>query len=302
MTARRLRSSRVARLALALLVSPIVACTQRTETTIPVAPNARVQIQNFTGSVRVRGWDRNAVRVVTAQGSRDEVRIQGRDSALSIATVSRSGVPGPLDYEISVPTGASVAVVGTYTDIGVDGVHGGVSAATVQGDVTLRRGDGVISLKSVEGTVTVQDATGRIAVNGVNKGIVLRNVNGEIAAETVNGAILLDGIESSVVDAETVNGRVTYAGAIRDHGRYRFASHAGSIVVSIPEHANASIVATTYQGTFASHLGVPNDSSDQVPQPRRRANFAVGNGSARVELESFQGSLILARPGEIQAR
>ena len=74
----------------------------------------------------------------------------------------------------------------------------------MQGAVTLRGGDGVISLKSVEGAVTLQDATGRIEVNGVNRGITLRNVSGDIAAETVNGSILLDGIESSDVEAVTV--------------------------------------------------------------------------------------------------
>src|SRR5512143_110743 len=83
----------------------------------------------------------------------------------------------------------------------------------------------------VDGAVSAQDATGRIEVNGVNKGIALRNVNGDIAAETVNGSIELDGIESSDVDAETVNGGVSYAGSIRDRGRYRFASHNGSITV-----------------------------------------------------------------------
>jgi DUF4097 and DUF4098 domain-containing protein YvlB len=302
MIGRPLPRPRLVRAAFLLLASPIVACAQQTDTTIAVAPNARVQIQNFAGSVKVRAWDRNAVRVVTAQGRRDEVRIQGRDAALAIATVSRSGVPTPLDYEITVPVRASVDIVGTYTDIAVDGVRGGVSAATVQGDVTLRGGDGVISVKSVEGSLTVQDATGRVEVNGVNKGIVLRNVNGDIAAETVNGSIQLDGIESSDVDAETVNGRVTYAGTIRDRGRYRFASHSGGIVVSVPESANATIAATTYQGTFSSHLAVPNDSADRAPSPRRRANFTVGNGSARVELESFQGNIVVARPGETQPK
>ena len=69
----------------------------------------------------------------------------------SISTVGRSGVPAPLDYEITIPSRASLDIGGTYTDISIDGVRGSVSATTVQGEVTLRGGDGVISLKSVEG-------------------------------------------------------------------------------------------------------------------------------------------------------
>jgi len=295
---RVVRRSPVGFLTLVVGVAPIVACAQETDTTIAVQPNARIQIQNFAGSIRVRGWDRSAVRIVAGESRRDEVRVQGSDAALTIATVSRSGVPAPLAYEITVPIRASLDIGGTYTDIGIAGVRASVSATTVQGEVTLRGGDGVISLKSVEGAVTVQDAVGRIEVNGVNKGLTLRNVTGDIAAETVNGSILLDGIDSDDVEAETVNGRVTYEGTIKDRGRYRFGSHSGNIIVSIPEGANATIAAVTYQGTFSSRFELPNAAADASSAPRRRANFAFGTGSARVEVESFQGSVILARPGD----
>jgi len=285
-------------------VAPILACAQQADTTIAVQPNARIQIQNFAGSIKVRGWERNAVRIVAGESRRDEVHVQGRDAAVSISTVSRSGVPAPLDYEITVPVRASLDIGGTYTEIAIEGVRGSVSATTVQGDVSLRGGDGVVSLKSVEGAVTVQDATGRIEVNGVNKGLTLRNIKGEIAAETVNGSILLDGIDSDDVEAETVNGRVTYAGTIKDRGRYRFGSHNGTVVVCIPERANATVAAVTYQGTFSSRFALPNAAADTVPDGgvRRRATFAVGDGSARVEAESFQGSIILARPGDAVIR
>jgi DUF4097 and DUF4098 domain-containing protein YvlB len=290
--------SRVAIALVAAAVSPIAACAQQTDTTIAVQPNARVQIQNFAGSVRVVAWDRNAVRVHAGQSRRNEVRVQGGDAALAIVTVSKSGVPAPLDYEITVPARASLDIIGTYTDITIEGVRGSVSATTVQGGVSLRGGDGVISLKSVEGAVTVQDAAGRIEVNGVNKGLVLRNVNGDIAAETVNGSIDLDGIESSDVDAETVNGRVTYAGSIRDRGRYRFGSHNGTITISIPERSNATVAAVSYQGTFSSRFQLPTPVADGSARSAGRANFALGTGSARIEAESFQGDIILARPGD----
>ena len=285
-----------------LALTPLAACAQGTDTTVTVQPNARVQVQNFAGSVTVRTWDRNVVRVVAGKTRRDEVRVRGRDAAVSISTVSRTGVPAPLDYEITVPVRAALDIGGTYTDISVEGVRGSVSATTVQGSVTVRGGDGVISLKSVEGTVTLQDASGRIEVNGVNRGLTLRNVSGDITAETVNGSILLEGIESSDVEAVTVNGRVTYDGTIRDRGRYRFGTHNGSILVSVPERANATVAAVTYQGTFSSRFGLPPGALDATGGSRRRANFALGNGSARIEVESFQGNIVFARPGDVIER
>ena len=283
-------------LAMVAAAAPTAACAQQVDTTVATQPNARVEIQNFAGSVVVRTWDRPAVRVVSAQGRRDEVRVRGGEGVVSIATVGRTGVPARRDYEITVPARASLDIGGVYTSIDVQGARGSVSATTVQGDVTLRGGDGVISLKSVEGTVTLNDATGRIELNGVNKGIVARNVDGNITAETVNGSIVMDEVQSSDVEAVTVNGRVTYAGTIRDRGRYRFGSHSGGIEVTIPERANATIAAVTYQGTFSSRFGLPRVADADSSGPRRRANFAFGNGSARVEMESFQGNIVLTRP------
>ncbi|HUQ83504.1 MAG TPA: DUF4097 family beta strand repeat-containing protein [Gemmatimonadaceae bacterium] len=295
-------ASRATVVAWVIAVLPTAACAQQTDTTVSVRPNARIQIQNFAGSVTVRAWDRNAVRVVASKTRRDEVRVRERDGSLAITTVSKTGVPAPLDYEISVPAKASLDIGGTYTDITIEGMRGSVSATTVQGAVSLTGGDGVISLKSVEGSVTVRDATGRIEVNGVNKGLLLRNVSGNIAAETVNGSIVLDDIQSADVEAVTVNGRVTYEGTIRDGGTYRFGTHNGAIIVSIPERANATVAAVTYQGTFSSRFALPSGAAQETTGPRRRANFAFGNGSARIEAESFQGSIMLARPGDVTAR
>ena len=290
-------------LALAAGVSAVPSCAQQNDTTVAIAPNARIQIQNFAGSVTIHAWDRAAVRISVGPSRRDEVRVRTREGAMEITTISRSGVPAPHDYEITVPSRASLDVGGTYTDIRIDGVHGSVSATTVQGVVSLNGGDGAISLKSVEGPVSVQNARGRIEVNGVNKGLTLTNIDGAIAAETVNGTIVLDSITSADVEAVTVNGGVKYDGTITDRGHYRFGSHSGTITVAIPERANATIAAVTYQGTFSSQFALPSSSSDRTPDgSRRRASVVIGDGSARIEAESFQGSIVLTRPAAAGSR
>jgi DUF4097 and DUF4098 domain-containing protein YvlB len=282
---------------------PVASCAEQNDTTVAITPNAHIQIQNFAGSITIHAWDRAAVRIAVGPSRRDEVRVRTREGAMEIATISRSGVPGPHDYEITVPSRASLDVGGTYTDITIDGVRGSVSATTVQGVVSLKGGDGAISLKSVEGTVSVQDAKGRIEVNGVNKGLTLRNIDGTIAAETVNGSIVLDSITSADVEAVTVNGGVQYHGTITDNGRYRFGSHSGSNTVAIPERANATVVAVTYQGSFSSRFSLPTAVPDRTAGgPQRKVSVVLGDGSARVDAESFQGSIVLTRPGDTDSR
>ena len=68
-------------------------CAQQNDTTVAIAPNARIQIQNFAGSVTIHAWDRAAVRISVGPSRRDEVRVRTREGAMEIVTVSRSGVP-----------------------------------------------------------------------------------------------------------------------------------------------------------------------------------------------------------------
>src|SRR5437660_3908385 len=54
------------------------------------------------------------------------------------------------------------------------------------------------------------------------------------------------------------------------------------------------LLVRTYNGSFKSTFQVKTDDQN----PRKRFTLTLGNGSARVELESFGGTIALRRPGE----
>jgi len=64
--------------------------------------------------------------------------------------------------------------------------------------------------------------------------------------------------------------------------------------LAIPERVNATIRVRTYGGSFRSTFPVKIDEENR----QNRFTLALGDGSARVELESFNGSISLVRPGE----
>jgi hypothetical protein len=152
----------------------------------------------------------------------------------------------------------------------------------------------VITLKSIQGDVTLQKAKGRVEVRAVNEGMHLSDISGDLSAETTNGSIILDRIDSSNVDLYTVNGNISYDGAIKDRGVYRLTTHNGTIAVPIPERVNATLMVRTYNGSFRSTFPVKQDDQN----PRKRLTLTLGNGSAHIELESFGGTIALRRPGE----
>jgi DUF4097 and DUF4098 domain-containing protein YvlB len=274
-----------------LMVMAMMAITP-TDQTVQVTKGMKLDINNFAGDVNIKVWDKDAVRVEVNNSDREVVDINKGEQAVTIRSRSvRGGRPRSLDYTISVPSWMAISVAGTYADVTMEGVGGDVSVETTHGDVKVRGGSGFVSLKSVQGEITLEKAKGRVEVRAVNESIHLADINGDLSAESTNGSIILDRIDSGNVDLYTVNGNISYDGAIKDKGLYRLTTHNGLIAMPIADKANATLTVRTYNGGFRSTFPIGD------PEKRnKRFTVTLGNGSAHVELESFGGTISLRRP------
>jgi DUF4097 and DUF4098 domain-containing protein YvlB len=263
-----------------------------TDQTVQVAKGTKLDINNFAGDVNIKVWDKDAVRVEVNNSDRETVDIKQGEQTLTVRSRSlRGGRPRSLDYTISVPSWMPITVAGTYADVTMEGVGGDVSVETTHGDVKVRGGSGFVSLKSVQGEITLEKAKGRIEVRAVNESIHLADISGDLSAESTIGSIILDRIDSGNVDLYTVNGNISYDGAIKDKGLYRLTTHNGLIAMPIAEKANVALTVRTYNGGFRSTFPIGD------PDKRnKRFSVTLGNGSAHVELESFGGTIALRRP------
>jgi hypothetical protein len=188
-----------------------------------------------------------------------------------------------------------VNLSGTYLDATIEGTTAEVTVETVHGNARVSGGSGAVSLRSVEGVITVDKASGRVQATTVNEGIRITNVSGEITAETTNGDIFIDSATTSNLEAFTVNGEVTFNGTIRDNGVYRLGTHNGDIRVGLGSANNATIFVRTFQGDFAADFPVQLPEGQNPRSGSKRFNFTLGSGSARIELQSFGGDIVLAR-------
>jgi DUF4097 and DUF4098 domain-containing protein YvlB len=165
-----------------------------------------------------------------------------------------------------------------------------VNVSTVEGGITVKGGAGFVTLESVEGDIVLTDASGHMGLTTVDGTITVRGARGDIKASAVDGEIRLEDIESGNVEANTVDGEIQYSGSIRDGGRYRLTSHDGDVTVAAPV-INASVSVSTYSGDFDSDFPVTLNGSSG----RKRMSFTLGTGSARLELESFDGTVALRK-------
>jgi DUF4097 and DUF4098 domain-containing protein YvlB len=144
------------------------------------------------------------------------------------------------------------------------------------------------------GVINVDKASGRVNATTVNEGIRLTNVTGDITAETTNGDLVIENAQGAALEASTVNGDITFNGAVRDGGAYRLTTHSGDIRAGLGGAANATVFVRTFQGDFSSDFPIqlPEGQGDNSS---KRFNFTLGNGSARIEVQSFNGDIHLAR-------
>jgi hypothetical protein len=277
-----------------MLTVAVLATPMRTDTTFSVKPGTRLELNNFAGSIAVHTWAKNAVRVGADHSSRARVEVELSGTTLGIKIVHWRGILATVDYELTVPKWMSLELGGVNTDISVENADGEVNAQSVQGEISVTGGSKLVTANSVEGEVRVSRASGKVECNSVNSDVRIEDSSGQIVASSVNGEIVLKGIDSDDVEASTVSGEVTYQGVIKDGGSYHFSTHNGDISIAVPDRANATVSVATYSGEFASAFPVKLDESRRG----KRFNFTLGNGSARIELESFQGEIRLRHPGD----
>jgi DUF4097 and DUF4098 domain-containing protein YvlB len=276
-----------------LVLAALAGFQQQTDTTLAVPAGARLQLSNRSGVVRVTAWDRPEMRVRAEHGSRDVIEIETRESVIRVKATRDRGIPVIVDYDITVPRSMGVILEGIETEMTVEGVGGDIEIHTIEGDVTVRGAGGQVSLHTVEGDVVLEGGQGRINVDAVEGEVRITGAQGDLGIETVEGDVSLEDVESGDVDVGTVEGTVRYAGAIRDGGRYRLSSHEGDIELAVAAELNAMVSVATFEGSFEADPSFQIQVSEM--RPGRRFSFTTGTGSARIELETFEGEIRIER-------
>jgi hypothetical protein len=125
-------------------------------------------------------------------------------------------------------------------------------------------------------------------IESVNGDIHIRGVYGPVSAETVNGGIEVDGL-SADTELETVNGSITGRFAsLTGEQKVDCESVNGRIALELPAKVDARFNAETVNGGIdGSDFGLRTDKGFVG----RDMNGAVGDGTARVNLSTVNGSI-----------
>src|SRR5688572_14195138 len=273
-----------------VMVSPVFA--QGTDTTIRVAPGTRLRIDVDAGKIEVRVWDRDAVRIHGIHQASTAIRTSLVAGLFQVSVTGR-GV-AECDCTLTVPRGMALTLGGGDTEIKVTGAQSEVVTRNYSGNITIDGGREKISAESTLGQVSISNVRGRVTAKSLHAAIHVSDVEGDVAADGSTNHVYLTGITSRSVSASTVGGHVNFTGRFFDDGHYSFATHMGSIVMTVPQPVNARVNVSTVNGAFSSPLA----HTRQQGQRRGRFTIVFGSGTATVEAQTFAGGIRVRTPEE----
>ena len=262
------------------------------DTTFAVREGQRLEVNNYGGSITVSAWTENRIRISAPEGS-DPFSVEVGSITIEVDTrAGRYGGPGEADLTIQVPAWMELELSGNEVDISTRGTRSAVQASTVQGSIRIDGGEGTVEATSIEGDLTVSNVAGRVQLNTTEGQVTLRNVSGSaLEVETTDGDIAMTGVTSANISANSVDGDLSWGGALSPTGTYRFSTHDGDILLSINGEPDAAVSVETFDGSFDSDWPVTIRGRNQS----HRINFTLGQGRARLELSSFDGTISLKR-------
>lgn len=269
------------------------------DTSFVVSTGTRLEVNNRAGSILVRGTTEDRVRVGAANRSNRALRIRRTGSVVRVSISERwrgEREEEAVDLQIDVPRGTNVRLQGVETEIRVEDVTGSVEAQTVDEGITVRGAARSVRAQSVDDDVLVAGARGRVDLYTVDGDVRVTDVEGELSAESIDGDLVLRSVRSGRVEGSTMDGDVLFDGPILDDGEYSLSTHDGDLWLSVAEGTSATFDVNVHSGSVDASFplsGVERESGGHAYR------FVTGDGSAVVELRSFDGVVFLRRPGEL---
>jgi DUF4097 and DUF4098 domain-containing protein YvlB len=295
------------------------------------------QTDRFTGTYKVDGDElidlnhlSGDVRVVTGRGNEVHVeaikRVRHRDpeegkrllnalrievnqvrGRLELRTIyprTSRGFNGSVDYTITVPQNAAVAIKTVSGNVSVTAVRGEVRAETISGDVEVISTPNLAIATAVSGDVRARDIAATILKLATISGTVIASdlKVRTLEAASVSGDVRLSAVQVERLTAKTMSGDIAFDGDLARGGRYEFNAHSGNVRLSLPSNTSGfELDASTFNGSVRTDFPVTlrpaaaSDGNGRRYSVNRAIRGTYGDAAAILALRSFSGSVVITK-------
>lgn len=282
---------------------------EKFEKTVALARDGEVIVDNLSGSVEVKSWDKGEVQINALKVSRASTLSKAKENAGQVEIVvkkegntlriktERPEIRGrslrvSVNYRLMIPAEASAKVNVTSGSVNLEEIGGAVKVNVMSGNVEVRKANKGVDCETTSGSITVQDIEGDAYLNTISGTITAERIRGSIKANVTSGQIKLNEVsEARVVEGKVLSGTVKYNGEVRSDGRYTLHAHSGNIEMAIPSDSGFELEARTFSGSINSDFEIT--ISGKIS--RREISGKVNQGGAFVKLSTFSGNITLRK-------
>jgi DUF4097 and DUF4098 domain-containing protein YvlB len=265
------------------------------ERSVPADASGAVVISNVSGTIDVRGWDRNEVQVTGNLGSSVErVDVESSNGRTTVKVILPRGNArdGEADIEVQVPKNSYVEVSAVSADVSSRGVMGTQRLKSVSGEVTADISGNESEVRSVSGDVTVRGVgkPSSLRVASVSGSLDITNIGGKIDLVTVSGDARLQAGEVSEIRGRTTSGSLELIGKLTRDGRVDVEGVSGDITLRLSAPGGLSAEIESFSGDIQGCLAKGVERVSKYG-PGKRLTLRTVEDGARVRAKTLSGDV-----------
>jgi hypothetical protein len=256
------------------------------------------------GEFRLRGWLwGNPHRSAAELSENPPIRQEG--SLVHVGSPQFGVRSASINYTIEVPPNTEVRVTTGSGDVNVGGIAGPVTATTgsgdvqmseIQGDVHVTAGSGDMRMDGIKGSAEVTAGSGDVEMKSVGGRVRVKTGSGDITLSAPGNAVTLSNGSgdirvtgaSSDLRVRTGSGTVSVSGSPSAGSYWELHAASGDVALNVPSTAAFRFHAQSRMGDIQSRLPMTI-----VEKSRHELRAVIGQGSARVEVETGTGDIRL---------
>ena len=289
--------------------------TENFSRTVRIGRTGALDLQNVAGDISVTGGGGDDVRIEAVKRVRhpNEAEAKVLLSEIAIEVADRGGRvevrteyprrrnwSGGVDFTLSVPRDASVALRSVSGTVKVTNINGELRAETVSGDIIMMTAKKLRVAKTVSGDVEISESEAdELSLGTVSGDVIVNRLKGSgFDAQSVSGDLRLTDVEIDHASIRSVSGDIDYSGRLARNGRYQFQSHSGDIRVTPADAKGFTIEASTFSGDVRSDYALTLQTSPGnsfTPGRNRSVRGSFGDAGATLTLQSFSGDIAIVK-------
>jgi hypothetical protein len=194
-----------------------------------------------------------------------------------------------VDYEIVVPTDATIRTHTGSGDQTIEGTHGNLELQSGSGDVKLSRLTGEIRLQTGSGDVRAREIAGAIRGGTGSGNIEVEEVgSGDVDLRTGSGNVTAHGIQGEF-RAEAGSGDITAEG--KQTGAWEIRTGSGNVHVRFPEDAAFDANLSTSSGSMDVNPAITMTVQGRVQETRKQIVGKVRGGGPLLTVRTGSGDI-----------